>query len=749
MNRLREKRNYFYLAAYLALLIALVYLGAFKNPAYVRAATQTYTVPLETPGKMATLLEDLTYYEDTWTIYLARHDNGLFSGIVFDGVAIGQGSIINQANLTIYYPSGVDFDTDNVTATIRGYDADDISTLNQGLLKNGPVTTAEYYLNCSQFTTQGHYTIEITAVIQEIINRHGWEPGNNLGLIIWTARQVEWKNRSIPYFYEAAGNYGSFKNRRPTLSIRYGEAPAGPVTGDYEYNGTYRGYDIYKGAEGTRLVLFEDASGQDWVNCYNNISGVWTQYNYSLPFNVDLDPDVQDTGIVIGHDLYVCGDSGTNVSLYRSPDFGASWEYLHSWTVSNTIEAWTMSFNPDTYSLHVFSYDETALRCFYFSYNVSSDSTIQAPLTIFDGANVGPYDIAMATDENDNVWLAATIAGSWGSEVRLWTDQRISGAWAGNRIFDASDGADQWTWVDIQYAQDVPNNDYPVVFIVSTADDIYADRKTKTEALGNLHFDKGEWPAGVQSLGRDGSVNTIFNSVLWVWPDAIDPYDEYFSIYLAYKDTKGGNLDIVGTAATWPYFSSGYYDNANYSSNMHYTAIYWDWTGPRVYSQDINDKGTLFEMGLGWLERPGTFIYTQGAWNAKKKIIHHEDIDYYTVASYPFGDPVWLIYDNGSLVDTLPLEEYNITDITDLIDDTLGFDNETDPYDPGAGSIWTGEEYPFLGRLAFKRYFILAGLFMVVAPWVYISITKDIGFIPMLIVLNAAGIGLLLGVFQI
>lgn len=721
------------------ILSLILFLNIFAPIA--QAATDTYQPTLDESGQCVHGSLAGEYDDYGWAIFIGNDQFDTAGGIRFPNITIDQAEIINDANLTVYYPGGFDWNTGTLYLMIYGYDADDAPRdLTWSDIVNGPRTDSLTVFNMSLMNTAGSYVIDVTDQIQEIVNRYGWENGN---AIAFTTLHIL-EDDAGEYWYEWASNTGAYKNKRPSLTVKYGESPDEAPPGEWEYVDQYQGYTIYRGASGVRVVIFEDASGQDWILASTNQTdtGTWITYNNSLPFNVDIDPDIQDTAIVIGNDIWLLGDTGTNLTLRRSQDFGATFKTMHSFTLANSAEAYTMDYNPDLSSINILAYDDTNDIIFFMSYNASTDSTIQAPLTLFDGANVGPNDMDLAVDENDDIWVGATMAGAWGNQVRLWTAQRIGGAWSGTKIFNPGD-AFMWNYVDVHVARDKPNNEKPVVFVVTTATGIYVERKEKTTALGTMDLDEGEWLTGTDSIGRDLSVGTHFNSVLSERSEYNDPYGAYFDLMAVYMDSIAAKQRVVATWTHYPYPNVVHYDEANYSSSMNYQAIYEDWTGgSRIYTQDINDKDHLWEISPNWMEY---HAHKVPDWNARRKINHHEDIEFYTVATRPFSDPYWIIYLNGTIIDTLPYDEFNQTDIEDLIDDLTG----GDPEDPGSGSEWTGSEPWYIDRQRTQLYFTILGLGLIIPPWILAVQKRRIDIVITAIFLNLIGVALLYGVSYI
>jgi len=208
----------------------------------VLADTDTFRPELDESGQCVHGSLGGEFDDYGWAIFIGNDQFDTAAGIRFPNITIDQGEIINQANLTVYYPGGFDWDTGTLYLLIYGYDADDAPTdLTWSNIVNGPRTEALTVFNMSLMNVTGSYVIDVTDHVQEIVNRYNWENGN---AIAFTTLHIL-EDDMGEYWYEWASNTGAYKNHRPSLTIRYSEEPTtGPGEG-YNYNGTYQGYDIW------------------------------------------------------------------------------------------------------------------------------------------------------------------------------------------------------------------------------------------------------------------------------------------------------------------------------------------------------------------------------------------------------------------------------------------------------------------------------------------------------------------------
>lgn len=103
------------------------------------------------------------------------------------GVGVAQGATINSAFLTI--TASVTYTTGStLSAIVSGQAADNAPTFaasagNLGTGTRPRTTAATGALNLQSVTAEIEYVINVTSIIQELVNRPGWASGNSLVLI--------------------------------------------------------------------------------------------------------------------------------------------------------------------------------------------------------------------------------------------------------------------------------------------------------------------------------------------------------------------------------------------------------------------------------------------------------------------------------------------------------------------------------------------------------------------------------------
>lgn len=135
----------------------------------------------------------------------------------FLSVAVPQGATIDSATLTLNVTGK---NTAYAGGTIYGNDIDSSDAWNTTLPSAVSKTAASTTL--TRAVSTGLKTYDVTAEVQEIVNRGGWASGNNLSLFALTYESTY----RVTYIedYSAAGT------DEPTLSITYTGGGGGPTT---------------------------------------------------------------------------------------------------------------------------------------------------------------------------------------------------------------------------------------------------------------------------------------------------------------------------------------------------------------------------------------------------------------------------------------------------------------------------------------------------------------------------------------
>lgn len=135
-------------------------------------------------------------------------------GLRFTGLTIPQGATITNAY--VQFLAG-ETDSNSTSTTIRGHDTDDAETFTTSGPSNvtsHPTTSSSASWSPSAWTVgqsdAAQRTPDISAVIQEIVDRAGWVSGNDLALILLGGGGQR-----------AAESYESIPASAPLLHVEY------------------------------------------------------------------------------------------------------------------------------------------------------------------------------------------------------------------------------------------------------------------------------------------------------------------------------------------------------------------------------------------------------------------------------------------------------------------------------------------------------------------------------------------------
>jgi hypothetical protein len=163
--------------------------------------------------------------------------NILTTGLRFRDINIPQGASIDSAFIQVYSHEGKSTD-DVAEITIWAEATDDAETFNETDLITARTPTqakVEWIVDTEWVIWQPYKTADIAPVIQEIVNRSGWQEGNAIALVLQgkdqgpsdyeNAREFEsFENISDPEDVDPEGNPGDGKNhpeRVPRLFVYY------------------------------------------------------------------------------------------------------------------------------------------------------------------------------------------------------------------------------------------------------------------------------------------------------------------------------------------------------------------------------------------------------------------------------------------------------------------------------------------------------------------------------------------------
>ncbi len=197
---------------------------------------------------------DASIIENATALAPGSHNNNdeYSAGFRFTNVTVPRGATISAATLTLRSSSGWDPGGINVSYYVSGHDTDDANTITdspftQNLSSVRRPRTTEYVVwDQSGTTTDVEESVSLPDVVQEIVDRSGWNSGNDMVIILDTHEDTtlgEWQEY---YSYDGNASYA------PKLDITY--------DGHDYYNGYMDDVRIYNYVRSQKQIL-EDMNG--------------------------------------------------------------------------------------------------------------------------------------------------------------------------------------------------------------------------------------------------------------------------------------------------------------------------------------------------------------------------------------------------------------------------------------------------------------------------------------------------------
>lgn len=209
------------------------------NPAIANGYTTVYR-PNDSVGAPENN-RDTLYIDETGEVHdfslsipVISLDADIVSMIAFRNVNITLFDHINEANLSLNFQLDFQSSPLPLEITIYGYDSSlGNGTFPESIGLSTPLTTANVVVDLQNVTTLGYVDIDITNIVQEIINSEYWTSGDTIGLVTYGLQRARARS------YQS--NYGI---NRPKLTVRYGEQDYDPG-GEYVFNETYKNWNIW------------------------------------------------------------------------------------------------------------------------------------------------------------------------------------------------------------------------------------------------------------------------------------------------------------------------------------------------------------------------------------------------------------------------------------------------------------------------------------------------------------------------
>lgn len=695
------------------LIMGLMFYLVFNSINTSLGASVSVRPPIGDLNNMATLLDDGFYYSHGYSIQVAGSDQHSQSVILFPATGIPYYSTINEANLTLYYVNNVDYSESTEILISAWYGSDPVLILQSDLETVsifGPVETHEI----NNWDSEGYYTLDITNIITAVVQHPRY--CNTTKIVI----QIEhYPEAGASYYrYDAEGNNGPRPGRRPTLTIDY-TAPD-PTS--------YKGWDITPGSYAQQNVTLQIYNALNtWELWSYDLNKSDIEYNsvdlYAGGVNARCLEVVNNTVVILGFN----SSDNSRMDLFWTNDLGLSWDNVTVWTGGYT-QYKTMCY-----------YNESSRFDLFWTYS----NTLYYNSVSFNGThwildNVSPVEVDTGVslthvwaNNNETHVYCAYHDGSYSSVVR-------GGIVNPQADFSISS---QNTWV----CDTVPH-------ILFRDKNIYLDVfNNGAHLLQVLKYNVS------MSWGDPGA---------WSLLDTEGTYDNHYGAWIG-NSTAWGNVcyytgvdTVGGLDLPEVCYLLGNETLISYRMNLTAPVTTFVW-GHQPYT-DINGslRSLIVLDGYGFVDIPDHLIRTPITGLNTYRVTTRGDNIQLQAHDYSFEynplistDPSFTAPGGGNsecvtnYLNTHYPTGYNISNLYEAIDYC---DNSTD--NPDYHGFPDPEEDPdlwFASRRAFKLYFLLIGLVLVVIGPLMLAITKEISWLGYSFILIPLGVGLIIAFMSV
>jgi hypothetical protein len=619
------------------------------------------------------------------SVPIVNQDYDIIAFLAFRNITIPLNSLINEANLTVNMILNFINSTDPITITVYGYD----SSLGTGTFENPSaspsVTSKNTVYDLKNVTSEQYVNIEVTDIIQEIINKNTWTVNDTIGLVIFGSKG------SVSRSYQS--NYAI---KRPQLNIRYDVTPTG--TPNEVYVGQYENFTIWQTSGGFILysmrevdppstesrIMVWDPANELVTNRTMSINGVGEKFYHNM---VVLDNKIYRLE-------YVQVDA--DLELWSSINSGVTWSLVREIDTVTAKDSGHLYYNNETNTLEVI-WSESQVP-YASRYNLTSLSwTDFGNIMTIAGANGGLEDIVSAEDGDIYVIRCGGTTTPVSTVFHTYFIQRVNGVWSSpTKIYDGST--------------------YPFSY-----PQLHYSKKLNALILVLFRTSQGSW---VTYHDLDDPMTTWLTPVRVTNTDTLSLHNSLFYGDRIYVGTErpdpGSPADIIPAVGEMDFPFDG---PATRYGSSNFTGHDFSGTTPVKLEDDEMMYVTMRQTG------GGSVYYVPGSWfGGDHTLVDWDFIDiaeeyetpnkFYVVGhDQMFISGIrWVVrYDNGSEVppDKLPClasaETYE--DVIDCVDSLV--DDPTDPspegWDPNEGGGW-------YSRSRIRLYFFMIGWVLVWTP---------------------------------
>ena len=186
------------------------------------------------------------HFVDTPYLPLRSATTDVIDGLRFRDLDIPQDAKINNA--TLFVRTLHTYDPGVVLVTIYGVDENDAYAFNSSGDFTRIYTSNHVVWNVTDVNGYSWHNVSVTNIVQEIISRYGWRPGNSLAFIILAdSGEPRREFASIDNYVAWTPRLDIYFDETPTAPSDEAEAPYNDTAlWDWEYENTTGGIDIWK-----------------------------------------------------------------------------------------------------------------------------------------------------------------------------------------------------------------------------------------------------------------------------------------------------------------------------------------------------------------------------------------------------------------------------------------------------------------------------------------------------------------------
>lgn len=711
-------------------LVKLTLLTAFFIGLFCPAALgldQLYTVPTD-PGASCWASSTGSFFDSTYYISLTRPETDTVTGLVFQYFNCSRSDLINEATLRLYFD--IEFDPGSSHVTIYGYDNALGPTFfsTSGQLLSAPVTSHYVNLDLSGISSPGWVEIDVTAIIQEIVNRPYWYLSDNIGLVIYGARDQP--HRTIV-------SNSMFPTKWPQLNVTWAETD-NPATEQY------RGYTITPAYNNQITGYFYQKSLYWWLSYLPETesiyysSGSWVEVNTTIPIAV-YTSNAHTVAVSVHGKLYAAlpKRSNPNDMAFYSADINDPTNFTELCTLTDMEASWDICYDPDNDIIHYACIGTGGIRYqkIYLSNNTASSYTTL--YTGFPGYSEMGIDIEYLS--NGALVMAGSCPSSTNSNRYIRTKYKLPGEpWSPKEDLIITSGTmTGYPWMLQLYDKVIlvgsePSNNRETYW-VKDIDDLATA------------WDKGPW--FLTSSGGP-SYCTLYYLENWLSEDFS------YRDALVYLGTKGtGDIRISANVFTYSGSTISLDAHNIYGNLANETGADWlpIWyvqkdglAWPLNYRSGKTKTNFMPPAGFNWAPHTGYLSFGDSIGNLNSNVVQTITISNYNRGLIQIPDYVlsWIVTPptNGTAPDPDCLAAaQTLEEVEACINNALGGSDPLDPDPPG----WSEEGDPEISRPALTMMFLGVGLGCMFIPSMWMIYKKAWEALPIVLFLIIVGLGLL------